>query len=451
VAAVALGAVCQTVVNVYSARSGNPAVGALHLVPALVVVVASFLVLQAAWSAYESAQISSREAKQLRGKLAGVSTVSDEVVWEMAPDGCLTSLSDKIMELLGYDAAALIGTNVFDLVHPDEARRAVGLIGKALAEGTGWRDETFRLLHAEGEYRWVHTNGVAHVREDGHVLGFVATSRLADEDAERRNHLEIERQVAGVLRQRSLSTVFQPIVSVKTGHVVGVEALSRFLSAPAQGPDRWFRDADRVGRGVELELLALKTAAAAAQHLPTHLYVSMNASPAALLSDAMAEFLRTTDLGLERLVLEITEHVSVGDYADLVALRERLRGLKVRLAVDDAGAGFASFKHILRLQPDIIKLDREIISGIDQDPSQRALAAAIVMFAGEMKCTIVAEGIETTGEMAAVTALGVDGAQGYLLGHPTGIPADWREWQPPTPGLRAPVGTKTSSVRAARA
>jgi len=212
--------------------------------------------------------------------------------------------------------------------------------------------------------------------------------------------------------------------------VVGVEALSRFPAEPAQGPDQWFRDADQVGRGVELELLALERAAATAGRLPAHLYVSLNLSPATLTSTDLPALLDGLGLSPDRVVLEVTEHVGVDNYDQLQAARRQLRAVGVRLAVDDAGAGYASFRHIVRLRPDVIKLDRGIISGIDTEPAQQALAGALVAYAHEVGAVVVAEGIETADELATVSRLGVDAVQGYLLGRPTEEPGTWSRWQP---------------------
>jgi EAL domain-containing protein (putative c-di-GMP-specific phosphodiesterase class I) len=139
---------------------------------------------------------------------------------------------------------------------------------------------------------------------------------------------------------------------------------------------------------------------------------------------------------LDRVVLEITEHVSVPDYDVLAARADDLRGLGVRLAVDDAGAGFASFRHILRLCPEYIKLDRTLIENISEDPARRALAAAVVLFAFEMGSAVVAEGVETLAELRTAQTLGIDAAQGFLLGRPTDDWSTWAEWHDRGPLFR---------------
>lgn len=120
-----------------------------------------------------------------------------------------------------------------------------------------------------------------------------------------------------------------------------------------------------------------------------------------------------------RIILEVTEHAAIEAYEQLGAALSVFRQRGLRVAVDDAGAGYASFRHILRLRPDIIKLDMALTRDIDQDPARRALASALITFAGNTRSTIVAEGVETAAELHTLQQLGVTAAQGYYLGRPT--------------------------------
>lgn len=249
---------------------------------------------------------------------------------------------------------------------------------------------------------------------------------------EARRRADLAAWIGRLLASADLRIVFQPIIATDTGRLVGAEALSRFEAAnPAdlpEPPDAVFADAARVGLGVDLELLAVRCALAAADALPRDVYVSLNVSPAALLAPELTGCLLGAGLAPERIVLEVTEHVSVLDYDELAARARELRGLGFRLAVDDAGAGFSSFRHILRLGPEYIKLDRTLIENIADDPARRALAAAVVLFAFEMGSAVVAEGVETMAELRAAQTLGIDAVQGFLLGRPTDDWATWAEW-----------------------
>ena len=117
-------------------------------------------------------------------------------------------------------------------------------------------------------------------------------------------------------------------------------------------------------------------------------------------------------------MLEVTEHASVRDYDLITEALEPMRAKGLLLAVDDAGAGYASFRHILKLKPDVIKLDGSLIRNIDTSRDCRALASALIRFGQDTGCKIVAECVETEAELAILRELQVSKAQGYLLGSP---------------------------------
>ncbi len=259
------------------------------------------------------------------------------------------------------------------------------------------------------------------------LSGEVATSvavELEEQFGERERRAEQERalidQVRAALRPGAIRPVFQPIVDLETGHALGFEALSRFDLEPRQPPDAWFRAAGEVGLLEELEFAALRAAATRFPDLPPGTYISLNLSP----SSALSELLPATLVGIppEWIVLEVTEHAEVPDYDALRAALAPIRLRGGRLAVDDAGAGFASLRHILRLEPSIIKLDISITRNIDTDRARRALASALVSFAREMGISLVAAGIETASELEALRVLGVRHGQGYFLGRPASDP-----------------------------
>lgn len=223
-------------------------------------------------------------------------------------------------------------------------------------------------------------------------------------------------RIAESLASGGPRTVFQPLVELATERVAGYEALSRFDGRPVQGPDRWFADALAVGLSVDLESQAARTALAQVTRLSTDQFLTFNVSPAVVMADLRSQL--GEDVPWERLVIELTEHVPIEDYPAIVARLAPLRAAGARLAIDDTGAGFASLRHILRLSPDILKLDISICRGIDRDPSRRALAAALVIFANDIGALIVAEGIETSQEHRTLRELGAHYGQGYLLGRP---------------------------------
>jgi EAL domain-containing protein (putative c-di-GMP-specific phosphodiesterase class I) len=266
-----------------------------------------------------------------------------------------------------------------------------------------------------------------------HVVTELSTN-LQREAAERDVRMARTSQIRRILSQDLIRIVLQPIVHLGSGTMSGAEALARFDLPPDRPPDLWFREAESVGLAAELETAAVRAALAALPLLPPDAYLSINVSPGAVLVPAIQRMIGE-EVG-RRVVLEMTEHIGIQDYdgvnAALMAFRER----GVRIAIDDAGAGFASLRHILRLAPEVIKLDISLIQHIDADPVRRALARSLMAFAEEIGAAVVAEGIETPEQLATLRALGASHGQGYVLSCPTEIAA----W-PPAIGTGTPWWT----------
>jgi EAL domain-containing protein (putative c-di-GMP-specific phosphodiesterase class I)/CheY-like chemotaxis protein len=223
-------------------------------------------------------------------------------------------------------------------------------------------------------------------------------------------------RIRRVLECGGISMVFQPITDLQLGSVVGYEALARFSEPPYRGPHEWFAEADEVGLGRDLELLAVELALAALPAFAEPLFLSINVSPGVAVTDAFGARCRNVPAG--RVVVELTEHTRIDDYPTSARAIERLRAEGIRIAVDDAGAGYASLQHILRLRPDVVKLDQGLTGSIESDPAKRALASSMVSFANEIGAVLVAEGIETTRQLDVLRDLDVRWGQGYLLGRP---------------------------------
>jgi EAL domain-containing protein (putative c-di-GMP-specific phosphodiesterase class I) len=234
--------------------------------------------------------------------------------------------------------------------------------------------------------------------------------------AANRTYDEMTERVRSVIDTQNFTIVYQPIYHFGVDRIVGFEALARFSALPIRAPNIWFDEATQVGLVEALEMTAIEQALQGLAHLPPDTYLSLNVSPVTVMRGAIIRALKRAPL--ERIVLELTEHVSIPDYAQLVQVLKLLRKSGVRLAVDDAGAGYASFRHILQLEPDIIKLDISLTRDIDTDRTRRALAAALIRFAEETGSTIIAEGVETESELTVLRRLGINKAQGYLIGRP---------------------------------
>ncbi len=226
-------------------------------------------------------------------------------------------------------------------------------------------------------------------------------------------------RVERVLAPGGFSMMFQPIVDLDDGSAVGFEALARFPGELIRPPNLWFEEAHVVGLGLEMELAAVDLALRHYPELPSEAYLAINVGPLVLTSPAFLELLGRA--GAPCLVVELTEHAEIGDYASLTSAISAIRSTGARLAIDDTGAGVSSLAHILKLAPDFIKLDRALTSGVDRDPVRRALAASLVSFANATGPHIVAEGIETVGELTVLRSLGIRYGQGFHLGHPSSL------------------------------
>jgi EAL domain-containing protein (putative c-di-GMP-specific phosphodiesterase class I) len=223
-------------------------------------------------------------------------------------------------------------------------------------------------------------------------------------------------RVLDALSTGSLQIAYQPIVDLERGAVVGHEALSRFTCEPRRAPDQWFTEASEVGLGIELELAAVRLACEQARMLSRGTYLAVNVSPAAAMSPELPRILETTPV--DELVLEVTEHAPVDDYRRFQRALRPLRELGARLAVDDAGAGFASLRHILDLDAELIKLDASLTRDLESDRGRRSLASALIDFGHEMGISIVAEHVETPSQAKQLRNLGVRYGQGFHLGRP---------------------------------
>ncbi len=242
----------------------------------------------------------------------------------------------------------------------------------------------------------------------------LAGSHIGGLVAVRTEMLLARRGMAAIIDRRAFRSVFQPIVDLATRETVGYEALTRFSDGVP--PDKRFADAATVGLGLELEATTLDAALTAATNLPAGAWLDVNVSPEMILERDMLRAVLERRAG-RRIVLEVTEHQAVSDYP---AFRAAIAAVDpdLELAVDDAGAGFASLRHILELRPAFVKLDRWLVTDLQADEARQAMIAGVLHFAQSTGCRIIAEGIETAAERDALRRLGIELGQGYLLGRP---------------------------------
>jgi diguanylate cyclase (GGDEF)-like protein len=247
----------------------------------------------------------------------------------------------------------------------------------------------------------------------GRIVAY-AGETLADRD-----EAQARRALADTITRGGISMAVQPVVDLRGGTIHAYEALARFSLPGGLSTGEAFALAERVGMREELDLACLERALALLRQRPAGTRLSINVA-GALLSQprALQQLAALPDEHARDIVLEITEDALVRDYE---ALRRAVRPLLdrgMRIAVDDMGAGYAGLRHAIDLHPAYLKLDRALVHGVDRDPKRAALVDALLRYAEHAGSHIVAEGVETEGELAALRRLGVPFAQGYLLARP---------------------------------
>jgi len=293
---------------------------------------------------------------------------------------------------------------------------------------------TFCCLSHEPDSR-LDDRDVAFMR----LLGDVLAERLEA----RENRRRIRGQVQQTLSGDGITMALQPIVASSDGEWIGAEALARFPSLGV-APDVMFGRAHQSGLGTELELMAVRAALRLLPQLPDGVYLSVNVGPAGMLAPAFPDTLRSCG-DLDRLVVEITEHASIEEYDDLARVLASLRRDGLRLAVDDVGAGYASLRHVLRMQPDLIKVDRSLVRGIATDVARRSIVTSIALLSLDLGASIVAEGVETAADAATLADLGAESLQGYHFARPSTDRYEWATWQRQWTSGRATPGQRITS------
>ncbi len=242
------------------------------------------------------------------------------------------------------------------------------------------------------------------------------TRRFAANLAARPSRADEQGEIEALLRrgEAAIRPVFQPVLELATGRVCGYEALARIDGESSRRPDQWFAQAHRCGLGDELEALALRAALQVAGR-PHGTWLALNVSPRALLGAPVQDALPED---LSGIVVELTEH-ELFDAGDALEVRlAELRARGARVALDDAGAGYAGLQQLIRVAPDILKLDRSLVHGAHSDGSRYALLEALISFAGTTSAAVLGEGVEDLDDLRALADLDATYAQGYALARP---------------------------------
>jgi len=340
----------------------------------------------------------------------------ERIVSELKPDVAIVDVSmpngggvraTKLIKAASPDTAVLIfsGANDSNAVIEMLRQGAIGHVAKAAP--------IENLIEAVA----ASARGLMILSED--VTSSVRRELAKGGQLDTATHLDESASVERMLAERGFKAVFQPIVELATRRPRGYEALMRFRTG---APDDWFAKAWRVGRGPELELYAIELAVAALDRIPPNLYLSVNLSPDTLLHRGLRELLRGCDPA--RIVLEITEHATIDNIDSFQTALGNVRDCGVRVAVDDAGAGFANFVRLLQLVPEVIKLDRVLVADIHRDRVKAAIAESMITLATGIGAQLAGEGVETEPEALKLLELGVRFGQGYLFGRPESLPPD---------------------------
>jgi diguanylate cyclase (GGDEF)-like protein len=323
---------------------------------------------------------------------------------------------DDVVARLGGEEFALILPGVDGTKAADAAERARAAIaevtvgGRALSCSAGVasypddeRDASRLLELADGALYWAKRSGRDQSRR--------YDRRLAGQLSGDGQRAEVEALLA---KEGSIVPVYQPVLELATGRVAGYEALARMPEGPFRPPDQWFTQAHRAGLGPALEAAALR-AALQAHDRPERTFLALNVSPGALLS---AEVRAALPDDLAGIVIELTEHELFSTDLALDRELELLRARGARIALDDAGNGYAGLQQIIRVMPDILKLDRSLVDGVHDDPHRFALLEALISFASTTRAAICAEGVEALEDLAVLAAMDVTYAQGWALARP---------------------------------
>jgi diguanylate cyclase (GGDEF)-like protein len=378
-------------------------------------------------------------------------------------DKALAAAAAKLRSVVRTgDAVGRLGGEEFVLILP-------GVKGEAAAEAADRARAALADVQV-GRIRLQSSAGVATFPEDAQEAaelleradaalyaakhaGRRQTRRYAANLAARPSRADERSEVEALLRrgEAAMHMVFQPVLELATGRVCGYEALARIDGEPVRRPDQWFAQAHRAGLGAELEALAVR-AALAVPDRPVGTFLALNVSPGALLAPPVVEILPAD---LSDVVIELTEHELFTAEETLEACLSELRQRGARVALDDAGAGYAGLQQVIRIAPDILKIDRSLVHGAHSDPSRYALLEALVSFAGTTGAAVCGEGVEDLADLAALADLDATYAQGYALARPAdawaGLSSDVAATADVRQGVRVAVTAISSGAGWARA
>ena len=352
------------------------------------------------------------------------------------------------------DAVGRLGGEEFVLVLPgveavaareaaERARAAIAEVqigGRALASSAGVACHPVDAIEAADLLACA--DAALYAAKD---TGRGRTFRYRHDLARRPSPGEERDEIEALLRDGTVAAVFQPVLELATGRVSGYEALARMMVEPQRSPDEWFAQAHRAGLGAELEAAALRVALGVPGR-PDGTFLALNVSPKALASPLVMGELPDD---LSSIVIELTEHELFGAAEPLARRIAELRARGARVALDDAGSGYAGLQQLIAIAPDILKLDRSLVHGAHGDPAKLALLDAMISFASSTGAAICGEGVEDLADLRALADLDATYAQGYAIARPA---PPWPEQVPDATAMvaaRLEVGIRMAAGRRA--
>jgi len=418
VAGTLAGAVSFATSLVYIAIQGgaDPYDPTLLLVRGVVSIRPGLLIGWLADKEHAAQRASAERERQLRF----IAQESSDMISTHSLDGRYRFISDRCRALTGYEPQELVGRLVYELIHPDDHEVVAASHAKIYADDAV-TSAVYRISHKQGQQVWVESTSRLRRDSDGAAVAIHCATRDVTAEHLRAARAAVQTAISQerideLLASARINVAYQPIKDLSSGRTITLEALARFATG---APDEWFAEAWAAERGIELELLAIRSAVdGIASHLPGDCLLAVNASPATVQS---AELIDALGPLADRAVVEVTEHAGLTNPEAFMTARARLREHGVQLAIDDVGAGFSGLQRLLDFDPDMIKLDLSLSRGIDTDPRRQALASALIAFGERAGIRVVAEGIETPAELRALRALGVGYGRWYHLGRPAAL------------------------------
>ncbi|HLW89761.1 MAG TPA: EAL domain-containing protein [Roseiarcus sp.] len=364
----------------------------------------------------------------------------NDVYGHSAADRALQVLARRLQEAAGDALVARVGGDEFNVVVADQDQPAAAMaiadrvfaacadeidvvarrikigvsIGVAISPSDGV-DATTLLAHAEA--------ALYRAKNEG---GGVARFFESEMDKRLRDRWALQNELKEAVGAGQLRVHFQPQAAIG-GEVFGFEALARWLS-PTRGlvpPADFVPAAEESGIITEIGEWVLREACRQAASWPRHLSIAVNLSPVQFrqgdLPALIQKILVETGLPGRRLELEITEGVLIRDPASAFGILRRIKALGVRIAMDDFGTGYSSLSYLQSFPFDKIKIDRSFIANINRNPQATAIIRGVISLARGLQLPVIAEGVETSEQLAFLKQEGCDEAQGYLIGRPQPI------------------------------